>query len=31
MDVSKEILDKHYNKRSKDEQMDTRRKHLEGL
>lgn len=31
MDVSKEILDKHYNKQSKDEQMQTRKKHLEGL
>jgi site-specific recombinase XerD len=31
MDVSKEILDKHYNKQSKDEQMETRRRHLEGL
>lgn len=31
MGVSREILDKHYNKQSKDEQMDTRRKYLEGL
>jgi site-specific recombinase XerD len=31
MDVSREILDKHYNKQSMDEQMDTRRKYLDGL
>ncbi|MFC7204705.1 tyrosine-type recombinase/integrase [Haloferax namakaokahaiae] len=31
MDVSREVLDKHYNKQSKDEQMGTRRKYLEGL
>lgn len=31
MDVSREVLDKHYNKQSKDEQMDTRRKYIEGL
>lgn len=31
MDVSREILDKHYNKQSMNEQMDTRRKYLNGL
>lgn len=31
MDVSREILDKHYNKQSKDEQMETRRKYVENL
>lgn len=31
MDVSREVLDKHYNKQSKDEQMETRRKYLDGL
>ena len=31
MDVSREVLDKHYNKQSKDEQMETRRKYLNGL
>ncbi|SET84435.1 hypothetical protein SAMN04488694_11427 [Natrinema hispanicum] len=31
MDVSREVLDKHYNKQSKDEQMKTRRRLLEDL
>ncbi|WP_255168786.1 tyrosine-type recombinase/integrase [Natrononativus amylolyticus] len=31
MDVSKEILDKHYNKQTKDEQMETRKQYLEGI
>jgi hypothetical protein len=31
LDVSREVLDKHYNKQSKNEQMKTRREYLDGL
>lgn len=31
MNLNREVLDKHYNKQSKEEQMETQRKYLNGL